>query len=103
MIFDVALFPKFDIDDNMPDIFYVLTKEGRKRYLTNIKIRTFIILNNMYIRNYKGKLVFLDETKFSNERDLYIAIWKIKFKKEISKEGNKEDVLDYVTGNKRFV
>lgn len=57
----------------------------------------------MYIRNYKGKLVFLDETKFSNERDLYIAIWKIKFKKEISKEGNKKDILDYVTGNKRFV
>ena len=44
-----------------------------------------------------------DETKFSNERDLYIAIWKIKFKKEISKEGNKDDVLDYVTGNKKFV
>lgn len=57
----------------------------------------------MYLRNYKGKLVFLDETKFSNERDLYIAIWKIKFKKEISKEGNKDDVLDYVTGNKKFV
>ena len=57
----------------------------------------------MYLRNYKGKLVFIDETKFSNERDLYIVIWKIKFKKEISKEGNKEDVLDYVTGNKRFV
>lgn len=57
----------------------------------------------MYLRNYKGKLVFLDETKFSNERDLYITIWKIKFKKEITKEGNKDDVLDYVTGNKKYV
>ena len=46
LILDVALFPKFDIDDSMPDIFYVLTKEGRKRYLTNIKICAFIILNN---------------------------------------------------------
>ena len=46
LIFDVALFHKFDIEDNMQDIYYVLTKEGRKRYLTNIKIYAFIILNN---------------------------------------------------------
>lgn len=57
----------------------------------------------MYIRNYNGKLVFLNEAKYSDERDLYIAIWRIKFKKKITKEGNKKDVLDYVTGNKKFV
>ena len=32
----------------------------------------------MYLRNYKGKIVLLDEKKYTNEKDLYIAIWKIK-------------------------
>ena len=30
----------------------------------------------MYLRNFKGKLVYIDEKKYTNERDLYIAIWK---------------------------
>ena len=36
----------------------------------------------MYLRNYKGKLVMLDEKKYTNERDLYIAIWKIKYNED---------------------
>ena len=31
----------------------------------------------MYLRNYKGKIVLIDEKKYSNERDFYIDVWKI--------------------------
>lgn len=57
----------------------------------------------MYIRNFKGKLVFLDETKFSSERELYIEIWKIKFKKNISASTDNKDIIEYVKGEKNFV
>ena len=33
----------------------------------------------MWVRNYEGKLVYFDITKYYNEIDLYIALWKIKF------------------------
>ena len=39
----------------------------------------------MYIRNYKGKLVEFDITKYYNETELYIALWKIKYNIDISK------------------
>ena len=57
----------------------------------------------MYLRNYKGKIVFLDEKKYTNERDLYIAIWKIKYNENIAKTNDINNVLDYVDGEKLFV
>ena len=57
----------------------------------------------MYLRNYKGKIVFLDEKKYTNERDLYIAIWKIKYNENIAKTNDINNILDYVDGEKLFV
>jgi len=57
----------------------------------------------MYLRNYKGKIVFLDEKKYTNERDLYIAVWKIKYNENIAKTNDINNVLDYVDGEKLFV
>ena len=57
----------------------------------------------MYLRNYKGKLVHLDEKKYTNERDLYIAIWKIKYNIDIAKTTDINNLLDYVDGEKMFV
>ena len=57
----------------------------------------------MYLRNYKGKIVFLDEKKYTNERDLYIAMWKIKYNENIAKTNDINNVLDYVDGEKLFV
>jgi len=57
----------------------------------------------MYLRNYKGKLVLLDEKKYTNERDLYIAVWKIKYNENIAKTNDINNVLDYVDGEKLFV
>ena len=57
----------------------------------------------MYLRNYKGKIVFLDEKKYTNERDLYIAMWKIKYNENIAKTNDINNILDYVDGEKLFV
>jgi hypothetical protein len=57
----------------------------------------------MYLRNYKGKLVLIDEQKYTNERDLYIAIWKIKYNVDIAKTTDINNLLDYVDGEKMFV
>ncbi len=40
----------------------------------------------MWIRNYEGKLVYFDITKYHNETDLYIKLWKIKFNININEE-----------------
>jgi hypothetical protein len=40
----------------------------------------------MWIRNYKGELVYFDITKYHNEEDLYIKLWKIKFNIDILEE-----------------
>ena len=57
----------------------------------------------MYLRNYKGKLVLLDHKKYTNERDLYIAIWKIKYNTDIAKTTDINNLMDYVDGEKMFV
>uniref|UniRef100_A0A6C0JES7 Uncharacterized protein n=1 Tax=viral metagenome TaxID=1070528 RepID=A0A6C0JES7_9ZZZZ len=57
----------------------------------------------MYLRNYKGKIVFLNERKYTNERDLYIAIWNIRFNINIAKTTAVNNILDYVDGKKIFV
>ena len=57
----------------------------------------------MYLRNYKGKIVFLDEKKYNNERDFYIAVWKIKYNINIAKKHSIDDILDYIDGEKMFV
>ena len=57
----------------------------------------------MYLRNYKGKLVFLDEKKYVSEKELYIAIWTIKYNINIAKKNDIDSILDYVNGDKIFV
>ena len=57
----------------------------------------------MYLRNYKGKLVFLDEKKYVSEKELYIAIWTIKYNINIAKNNDIDSILDYVNGEKIFV
>tara|TARA_X000000368_G_scaffold373966_1_gene325319 strand:+ start:1423 stop:1596 length:174 start_codon:yes stop_codon:yes gene_type:complete len=57
----------------------------------------------MYLRNYKGKIVLIDEKKYSNERDFYIDVWKIKYNINIAKKTNINDILNYIDGEKMFV
>ena len=57
----------------------------------------------MYLRNYKGKIVLIDEKKYSNERDFYIDVWKIKYNINIAKKTSINDILNYIDGEKMFV
>jgi len=57
----------------------------------------------MYLRNYKGKLVFIDEEKYSSEKDLYVKIWKIKYNIDIAKTIDNANILEYINGDKLFV
>ena len=57
----------------------------------------------MYLRNYNGKIVFIDENNYSNERNFYIAVWKIKYNKNIAKKTSINDILNYIDGEKMFV
>tara|TARA_Y100000590_G_scaffold424463_1_gene531416 strand:+ start:6144 stop:6320 length:177 start_codon:yes stop_codon:yes gene_type:complete len=58
----------------------------------------------MYLRNYKGKIVFIDEKKYTSDKELYILIWKTKYNIDISKKtDNIENLLEYVNGHKFFV
>jgi len=42
----------------------------------------------MLIRNYEGKLVHLNITKYNTEKDLYCALWKIKFNIDVDEHIN---------------
>ena len=54
----------------------------------------------MYLRNYKGKLIYLDENKYTSERELYIKMWKIKYNINIAKVEQIKSIISYVNGEK---
>ena len=43
----------------------------------------------MWMRNYQGKVIYFDISKYNNEKDLYLMLWKIKY--NINIETNKMD------------
>ena len=57
----------------------------------------------MYLRNYKGKLVYLDESKYVSEKELYIKMWIIKYNINIAKSEQIDNIIKYVSGEKSFV
>ena len=57
----------------------------------------------MYLRNFKGKIVYLDESKYVSEKELYIKIWKIKYNIDIAKTDQVDNIMKYISGEKTFV
>ena len=57
----------------------------------------------MYVRNKSGKLVYIKRDKYSNDRDFYIALWRIQYGIKIAKQNNINSLIDYVNGEKNFV
>ncbi len=57
----------------------------------------------MYVRNKQGKLVQIKRDKYSNDRDFYIDLWRIKYGIKIAKQNDINNLLDYVNGEKNFV
>lgn len=60
---------------------------------------------NMYVMNYKGEIVYFDMSKFSNDEEMYINLWKLLYNINIPKNDKNfaEDILDYVNGEKLLV
>lgn len=40
----------------------------------------------MWIRSFTGQLVYFDISKYNSEKELYCALWKIKYNKDISND-----------------
>lgn len=57
----------------------------------------------MYVRNKSGKLVYVKREKYSNDRDFYIDLWRIKYGIKIAKQNDINNLIDYVNGEKNFV
>ena len=57
----------------------------------------------MYVRNKQGKLVHIKRDKYSNDRDFYIDLWRIKYGIKIAKQNDINNLIDYVNGEKNFV
>lgn len=57
----------------------------------------------MHIRNFKGKIVYINEKNYSSERDLYIYIWKVKYNINIAKKHNLTSLINYINGDNLFV
>jgi hypothetical protein len=58
----------------------------------------------MYIRNWRGNMVYLDVNQINNEKEYYSKLWKIKYNININVDVNqKENIIDYINGNKKFI
>ena len=57
----------------------------------------------MYVRNKSGKLVYIKREKYSNDKDFYIDLWRIKYGIKIAKQNDINNLIDYVNGEKNFV
>jgi|TARA_B100000795_G_scaffold192723_1_gene147102 hypothetical protein len=55
--------------------------------------------------NYKGEIVYFDMSKFSNDEEMYINLWKLLYNINIPKNDKNfaEDILDYINGEKLLV
>lgn len=52
----------------------------------------------MFIRNYKGKIVYFDSSIYHDEKSLYTALWKIKYNIEFAKisSDTKRDLINFI-------
>jgi len=57
----------------------------------------------MYLRNYKGEIVFFNENKYSSEYEMYIELWKIKYNIDLCapKENVMSTLIHYITESSR--
>ncbi len=58
----------------------------------------------MYIRNNKGKLIFVDMSKIKSDKELYCNIWKIKYNINLKKKelNFNNQLINFVNGNNIF-
>ena len=57
----------------------------------------------MYIRDFKGKVVFLDLSKLKTDKDKYILLWKTKYDIHLKeKEVFNDNLIDFINGENIF-
>ena len=57
----------------------------------------------MYIRDYKGKLIKLDLSKFNNEKVLVNTLWKIQYNKALNdKKDHINEIKKYILGEEIY-
>jgi hypothetical protein len=57
----------------------------------------------MYIRDYKGNVIFIDLTKLKSDRDKYILLWETKYNIRLKeKEFFNENLKDFINGKNIF-
>jgi len=49
----------------------------------------------MYIRTYQNEIVLFDINKYPTEKQMYVALWKLKYNADVSKSKS-FNVLDYI-------
>ena len=61
----------------------------------------------MFVRNYKGRIVYFEVNNFFSEYEKYTKLWKIKYNIDLDKSKKSQTVLrsivDYVNGIKDSV
>ena len=55
--------------------------------------------------SYEGEMVFFDLSKFNQDEEMYISLWKILYNIEIPKNDKDflNSIVDYVNGEKILV
>ena len=58
----------------------------------------------MYIRNWRGNIVEINENVYNNEYEFYIKLWQIKYNIKIkNKIDIKQNIISYINGEKDFI
>ena len=58
----------------------------------------------MYIRNWRGKIVFFDVSKINSEKEYYSKLWKIMYNIKIDVDiKQKENMVKYINGEQDFI
>ena len=66
--------------------------------LTNLSKGSVINIITMFIRNYKGKIVYFDSSIYHDEKSLYSALWKIQYNIEFAKisSDTKRELINFI-------
>lgn len=57
----------------------------------------------MFVRNHMGRLVNIDETKFTNDKELYARLWLTLYDVRIEKPSFNERLIKYISGQTLLV
>jgi len=57
----------------------------------------------MFVRNHMGRLVNIDETKFTNDKELYAQLWLTLYNVRIEEPSFNERLIKYISGQTLLV